>query len=88
MPYINVGNLVTVTKRTTIDKLPGSYAALKTTAVRMQHQVFHKAVHRSHPFMKTLVDLSSGLSRSQSVLHISAEESGVFNGSFRPLCRT
>jgi len=85
MPYNNVGNLVTVTKRTMIVKLPAAYAALITTAAIFQHQVICRAVHMSHPFMKALVDLCRALSSSQSVPQISAEVSGVVQGSCRPL---
>jgi len=39
MPYYDVANLVTVTKTNMIDEMPCGYGALKTTGVRVWHQV-------------------------------------------------
>jgi hypothetical protein len=39
MPYCNVANLVTVTETNMIDEIPCSYGTLRTTQVRIRHQV-------------------------------------------------
>jgi hypothetical protein len=43
MPYDNVANLVTVTKTNMINKMLCSCGTLRTTAVRIWHQVFRRA---------------------------------------------
>jgi len=43
MPHYNVANLVTVTKTNMIDEMPRSYGTLKTTGVRICHQVSRRA---------------------------------------------
>jgi hypothetical protein len=39
MPYCDVANLLTVTKTNMIDEMPCGYETLKTTGVRIWHQV-------------------------------------------------
>jgi hypothetical protein len=39
MPYYDVTNLVTVTKTKTIDEMPSGYGTLRTTGVRIRHEV-------------------------------------------------
>jgi hypothetical protein len=43
MPYYAVANLVTVTKTIMIDEMPCGYGTLRTTGVRIWHQVSHRA---------------------------------------------
>jgi len=47
MPYYDVANLVTVTKTNIIDEMPWGYVILRTTCVRIRHQVSRKLVQRS-----------------------------------------
>jgi hypothetical protein len=39
MPYYDVANLVTATKTNMIDEMPCGYGTLRTTGVRIRHQV-------------------------------------------------
>jgi hypothetical protein len=39
MPYYDVGNLVTVTKTNMIDEMPCGYETLRSSGVRILHQV-------------------------------------------------
>jgi len=43
MPYYEVANLVTVTKTNMIDEMPCAYGTLRTTALRIRHQVSRRA---------------------------------------------
>jgi len=43
MPYYDVANLVTVTKTNMIDEMPCDYGTLRTTGVRIRHQVSRRA---------------------------------------------
>jgi len=43
MPYYDIVNLVTVTKTNMIDEMPCGYQTLKTTGVRICHQVSRRA---------------------------------------------
>ena len=43
MPYYAVANLVTVTKTIMIDEMPCCYGTLRTTGVRIWHQVSRRA---------------------------------------------
>jgi hypothetical protein len=43
MPYYAVANLVTVTKTIMIDEMPCGYGTLRTTGVRIGHQVSRRA---------------------------------------------
>jgi len=43
MPYYDVANLVTVTKTNMIDEMPCGYGTLRTTGVRIWHQVSCRA---------------------------------------------
>jgi len=43
MPYYDVANLVTVTKTNMIDEMPCGFGTLRTTGVRISHQVSHRA---------------------------------------------
>ena len=43
MPYYDVSNLVTVTETNMIDKMPCCDRTLRTTGVRLQHQVSCRA---------------------------------------------
>jgi len=43
MPYYVVANLVTVTKTNMIDEMPCGYGTLRTTSVRIRHQVSFRA---------------------------------------------
>jgi hypothetical protein len=47
MSYYDVANLVTVTKNNMSDEMPGGYEALRTTGVRMWHQVSPRPAQRS-----------------------------------------
>ena len=47
MPYYAIVNLVTVTRMNMTDKMPSGYGTLRTTAVRIWHQVSYWAVRRS-----------------------------------------
>jgi len=43
MAYYDVANLATVTKTNIIDEMPCGYGTLRTTGVRIRHQVSHRA---------------------------------------------
>jgi len=43
MPYCDVTNLVTVTKTNMLNEIPCGYGTLRTTGVRIWHQVSHRA---------------------------------------------
>ena len=47
MPYYEVANLVTITKTNMIDEMPCAYGTLRTTALRIRHQVSRRAAQRS-----------------------------------------
>jgi hypothetical protein len=47
MPYYDVANLVTVTKTNMIDDMPCRYGTLRTTGVRIWHQVSRRPAQRS-----------------------------------------
>jgi len=47
MPYYEVANFVTVVKTNMIDKMRSAYGILKTTALRIRHQVSRRASQRS-----------------------------------------
>jgi hypothetical protein len=47
MPYYDVANLVTVTKTNMIDEMPCSYETLRTTGMRIRHQVSRRPAQRS-----------------------------------------
>jgi hypothetical protein len=47
MPYYEVANLATVTKTNVIDQMPCAYGTLRTTALRIRHQVSRRAAQRS-----------------------------------------
>ena len=49
MPYCDVTNLVTVTKTNMIDEMPCGYGTLRTTAVRIRHQVSRRACAEVSP---------------------------------------
>jgi hypothetical protein len=70
MPYYDVPNLVTVT-----GKIPRGYE--RTTAVRIQHHVSHRAAQLSRVLMKYHAKLHTGFSFSQSHLPLCAEVSGA-----------
>ena len=48
MPYYEVTNLATLTKTNTIDQMACGYGTIRTTAVRIRHQVSRRAAQRSH----------------------------------------
>jgi len=47
MPYYDVTHLVTVTKINMIKEMPCGYGTLRSTGVRIQHQVSHRPAQRS-----------------------------------------
>ena len=47
MAYYEVANHVTVTQTNMIDEMPCAYGTLRTTVLRIRHQVFHRAGQRS-----------------------------------------
>jgi hypothetical protein len=47
MPYYEVAHLVTVILTNMIEEMPCAYGTLRTTALRILHQVSHRAVQRS-----------------------------------------
>jgi hypothetical protein len=47
MPYYDVANLVTVTKSNMVDEMPCGYGTLRTTGVRIWHQVSRRPAQRS-----------------------------------------
>jgi hypothetical protein len=47
MPYYDVANLVTVTKTNMTDEMPCGYGTLRTTGVRIRHQVSRRSAQRS-----------------------------------------
>jgi len=57
MPYYNVVNLVTVTKTNMTDETPCGYGTLRTTAVRIRHQVSRRTAQRSQLLLKSPADL-------------------------------
>ena len=65
MPYYKVTNLVTVTKMNMIDEMPCAYGTLRTTALRIRHQVSRSAVQRS----QLLRNLNILIVKSRSVLN-------------------
>jgi len=67
MPYYDVANHhIIVTKTDMIDKLTCGFGTLRTTAVRIQHQVSCRDAQRYHQlFSKSPADLCSGLSCSK-----------------------
>jgi len=65
MPYYEVANLVTVTKMNMIDEMPCAYGTLRTTALRIRHQVSRRAAQRSQLRSKSPTDLRRGLSSSK-----------------------
>jgi len=65
MPYYEVANLVTVTKTKMINEMPWAYGTLRTTALRIRHQVSRKAAQRS----QLLQNLTILIVKSRSVLN-------------------
>jgi hypothetical protein len=47
MPYYDVANLVTVTQTNMIDEIACGYGSLRTTGVRIRHQVSRRPAQRS-----------------------------------------
>jgi hypothetical protein len=75
MPYYAVANLVTVTKTIMFDEMPCGYGTLRTTGVRIQHQVFRRAC--------------AEVSAARDVSHRAcAEVSAAFEVSCRPAQRS
>jgi hypothetical protein len=48
MPYYDLTNLATLTKTNTIDQMACGCGTIRTTAVRIRHQVSRRAAQRSH----------------------------------------
>jgi len=65
MPYNKVANLVTVTKTNMIYEMPCAYGTLRTTALRIRHQVSQRAAQRSQ-LLQNLIIL---IVKSRSVLN-------------------
>jgi len=65
MPYYEVANLVTVTKTNMIDEMPCAYGTLRTTPLRIRHQVSRRAAQRS----QLLQNLTILIVQSRSVLN-------------------
>jgi hypothetical protein len=65
MPYYDVANLVTVTKTNMIDEMPCGYGTLRTTGVRIRHQVSRRPAQRS-PQLQNLTIL---IVKSRSILN-------------------
>jgi len=65
VPYYDVVNHVTVTKTNMIDEIPCGYGTLRTTGVRIWHQVSRRPAQRSHP----LQNLTILIVRSRSILN-------------------
>ena len=61
MRYYDIANLVTITKMNMIDEMPCGYGTLRTTAVRVQHQLSRRAAKRSLLLAKSPGDLRRGL---------------------------
>jgi len=62
MPYYEVANFVTVTKMNMIDDILCAYGTLRTTTVRIWHQVSDRAAQRSQQLTKSPTDRHRGLS--------------------------
>jgi len=80
MPYDEVTNLVTVTKTNMIDDMPCAYGTLRTTALRIRHQisrraaldVSHRPVRRSHPlqYLTVLIVKSRSIRNAHPQLQV------------------
>ena len=70
MPYYDVANLVSE-----MDEMPCGY--VRTTAVRIRHQVSHRVAQPSRLLTKYPAEQHSGLSFSRSVLQICTKVSGA-----------
>jgi len=75
IPHHYVGNVVTVTKTSMIHELPCGCGTLRTTTVRIWHQVSHRAAQSSRLLSMSPAELLSGLSCSQSFPEILTEVS-------------
>ena len=64
MPYYEVANLVTITKMNMIDEMACAYGMLRTTSVKIPHQVSHQGAQWSPLLLKSPTDLRRGLSCS------------------------
>jgi len=64
MLYYDVANLVTVRKISMIDEMPWGYGTLRTTGVRIRHQVSRRPAQRS-PQLQNLTIL---IAKSRSIL--------------------
>jgi len=65
MAYYEVANLVTVTNTNMIDEMPCAYGTLRTTALRIRHQVSRRAAQRS----QLLQNVTILIVKSRSVLN-------------------
>jgi len=65
MPYYDVANLVTVRKTNMIDEIPCGYGTVRTTAVRIWHQVSRRPAQRS----PQLHNLTMLIVKSRSILN-------------------
>jgi hypothetical protein len=76
MPYYDVANLVIVTKTNMIDEMLGGYGTLRTTGVRIRHQVARRPAQRS-PQLQNLTIL---IVKFRSILNAPASLQ-VFSGA-------
>jgi len=65
MPYYDVANLVTVTKTNMINEVPCGHGTLRTTGVRLRHQVSRRPAQRS----QQLQNLTILIVKSRSILN-------------------
>jgi hypothetical protein len=66
MPYYDVANPVTVTKTNMIDDMPCGYGTLRTTGVRIRHQVSRRPALRSPHLQNFTIQIV----KSHSILNV------------------
>ena len=74
MPCYEVANLVTVTKTNMIDEMPCAYGTLRTSALRIRHEVSRRAAQRS----QLLQNWTILLVKSRSILRMLLQSLGAF----------
>jgi hypothetical protein len=68
MPYYDIANLVTVRKTNMIDEMPCGYGTLRTTGMKIRHQVSRRPAQRS----PQLQNLTIVIAKSRSILDATA----------------
>ena len=89
MPYYDVANLVTVTKTNIIDEMPCGYGTLRTTGVRIRHQVSCKPAQWS-PQLQNLTILivkSRSILNAPPSLQVLSEHVRMLLHSLRAFCK-